>query len=61
MVLECSGDIEAMRAAGEAASPLTPAASTRLERALAEIGPPDEFDPAQSAARLTALIGATTI
>ncbi len=61
IVLECSGDIEVMRATAEAAAPLTERASGRLDRALAEIGLPDEFDPAQSAARLTALIGATTL
>jgi beta-N-acetylhexosaminidase len=61
VVLECSGDIEVMLATADAASPLTDAASARLERALGEIGPPDEIDVAQSTARLTALIDATTV
>ena len=61
VVLECSGDIEAMRATADAASPLTTAASARLDRALAEIGPPDETDPDLTTARLTSLINATTV
>ncbi len=61
VVLECSGDIEVMRATAEAASPLTTAASARLDRVLAEIGPPDETDPDVTTARLTSLINATTV
>ena len=61
VVLECSGEIEVMRAAAETAAPLTTAASNRLEQAFAKIGPPDNFDPIQSKERLTALIGARTV
>ena len=50
-----------MRTTAEAASPLTKTASSRLERALAEIGPPDDTDLDLSTARLTALIGATVV
>ena len=60
IALECSGDIEVMRPAAQAASPLTKSASSRLERALAEIGSPDDADPDLATTRLTALIGATT-
>jgi beta-N-acetylhexosaminidase len=61
IALECSGDIEVMREAAQAASPLTTAATMRLERALGAIGPPDDSDLDRSTARLAALIGATAV
>ncbi len=61
IALECSGDIEVMRATAEAARPLTKTASDRLERALSEIGRPDESDAGETTARLAVLIGTTTV
>jgi beta-N-acetylhexosaminidase len=59
IVLECSGDIDVMRATAKTAAPLTDAASERLARALAQIHPPDEFNADRATARLEKLIDAT--
>ena len=61
VALECSGAFQVMRATAEAARPLTKTASDRLERALSEIGRPDESDAGETAARLAVLIGTTTV
>lgn len=55
VVLECSGDIQTMRATAEAAAALTEPASRRLDRALGDIGAPEELDTEAATARLTEL------
>jgi len=61
VALECSGELGVMRAAAEAAGELTGAASARLDRALGDIGAPDELDAEAASARLAELTAAATV
>lgn len=56
VVLECSGDMEIMNEMAGAIAPLTAAATSRLERALAEIGAPDAIDLPEANTRLAVLV-----
>jgi beta-N-acetylhexosaminidase len=61
LALHCSGDLDEMRAAAEAAAPMTPAALARLARGEAlRRAAQREFDRAEVEARFDALIGAAT-
>ncbi len=52
VVLECSGELEVMRATADAAAVLTGPASRRLDRALGDIGAPEHLDTEAASARL---------
>ncbi len=59
LVLHCSGELDAMREAAEAASPLTPAAVARIARGEAlRRGSRKEFDRRMAEARFEELAGA---
>jgi len=61
LVLHCSGELDAMREAAEAASPLTPAAVARIARGEAlRRGSCKEFDRGEAEARFAELTGVAT-